>query len=60
MHAMRIVVGATAAGHKFREAARWLTHAQAMRAGTPHAVDFFLAMEVQPDGLEPRLDGVAA
>ena len=60
MHAMRIIVGATAAGHKFREAARWLTHAQAMRAATPHAVDFFLAMEVQPDGLEPRLDGAAA
>ena len=57
---MRIVVGATAAGHKVADAGRWLEHAEAMRAATPHEVDFFLAAEVQPDGLEPRLDGLAA
>lgn len=57
---MKIVVGATAAGHKFREAAHWLTHGEAMRAVTPHEVRFFLATEVQPDGLEPRLESVAA
>lgn len=57
---MRIVIGATAAGHKCAEAARWLTHADAMRAATPHELDFFLAAEVQPDGLEPRLEAVIA
>ena len=57
---MRIVVGATVAGHKFAEAARWLAHAEAVRAATPHRIDFFLAAEVRPDGLEPRLGAVAA
>jgi hypothetical protein len=37
---MRIVVGATAAGHKFAEASKWLTHAEALRAATPHELDF--------------------
>ncbi len=57
---MKIVVGATATGHKGHEASRWLTHAAAMRAATPQAIEFFLAAEVQPDGLEPRLDAVGA
>ena len=57
---MKIVVGATAAGHKFADAARWLAHAHAMRAATPHNFEFFFAAEMQPDGLEPRLDAVAA
>lgn len=57
---MKIVIGATAAGHKHAEATRWLTHAGAMRAATPHELVFFLAAEVQPDGLEPRLAATAA
>jgi hypothetical protein len=57
---MKIVVGATAAGHKSDVAARWLTHADSMRAVTPHELQFFLAAEVQPNGLEPRLDGLTA
>lgn len=57
---MKIVVGATAAGHKGGDASRWLTHAAAMRAATPHTLAFFLAAEMQPDGLEPRLDAVTA
>lgn len=53
---MKIVVGATAAGHKGAGALPWLAHAEAMRHATPTAaVDFFLAAETQPDGLEPRL-----
>jgi glycosyltransferase involved in cell wall biosynthesis len=57
---MKIVVGTTAAGHKFRDASRWLAHGEAMQAATPHEVRFFLATETQPDGLEPRLEGVEA
>ncbi len=57
---MRIVVGATAAGHKFRDASRWLAHAEEMRACTPHELAFLLAAETQPDGLEPLLDNVSA
>jgi hypothetical protein len=57
---MKIVVGATAAGHKHREASKWLTHARAMQAITPHDIRFFLTAEVQPSGLEPRLDAIAA
>jgi hypothetical protein len=57
---MKIVVGATAAGHKGADASRWLTHAEALRAATPHDVDFCFIAEVQPDGLEPRLDATAA
>jgi glycosyltransferase involved in cell wall biosynthesis len=57
---MKIVVGATAAGHKSRVASKWLSHAEAMRQVTPHELTFFLAAEVQPDGLEPRLEGAAA
>lgn len=57
---MRIVIGATAAGHKSHEASKWLTHAEALRAATPHDVDFCFVAEVQPDGLEPRLDATAA
>ncbi len=57
---MKIVVGATAAGHKGAQALHWLRHAQAMRNATPHEVDFFFAAETQPDGLEPRLQPVEA
>jgi hypothetical protein len=57
---MKIVVGTTAAGHKAAAAARWLMHADDMLAATPHQLQFFLAAEVQPDGVEPRLEGVAA
>jgi hypothetical protein len=57
---MRIVVGATAAGHKGAEASRWLTHAERLRAATPHDVDFCFVAEVQPDGLEPRLETTMA
>jgi hypothetical protein len=57
---MKIVIGATAAGHKGGEAARWLTHAEALRAATPHEVVFFFAAEMQPDGLDARLDAAAA
>lgn len=59
-HEMKIVVGATAAGHKHYEASNWLTHASSMQAITPHEIRFFLAMEVQPSGLEPRLEAIAA
>ncbi len=58
---MKILVGTTAAGHKGAEALRWLTHAEALRAAAaPHAVDFFAAVETQPDGLEPRLQPLEA
>lgn len=57
---MKIVVGATAAGHKGADALHWLAHAEALRAATPHDVHFFLAAETQPDGLEPRLHAVEA
>src|SRR5262245_56356383 len=57
---MKIVIGTTAAGHKSGAAARWLTHADGMRAATPPELQFFLAAEVQPDGVEPRLEGVTA
>ncbi len=57
---MKIVVGATAAGHKAGEATRWLAHAEAMRAATPHEIDFFLAAEMRPDGQEPRLEAGCA
>ena len=52
---MRIVVGATAAGHKGAQAEHWLRNAETLRAITPHVVDYFLASETPPDGLEPRL-----
>lgn len=57
---MRILVGATAAGHKGAQALTWLQDAEAVRAATPHAVEFFLAAETQPDGLEPRLQAAEA
>jgi hypothetical protein len=57
---MRIVVGATAAGHKAHEADRWLTHAEALQAATPHDVDLGFVAEVQADGLEPRLEATEA
>jgi GT2 family glycosyltransferase len=57
---VKILIGATAAGHKGAEAGHWLTQAEALRAATPHAVDHFLATETQPDGLEPRLQAVEA
>lgn len=57
---MRILLGATAAGHKGAQAGHWLAQAEALRAATPHDVDFFLACEVQPDGLEPRLQALEA
>lgn len=57
---MKIVVGSTAAGHKGGEASRWLAHAAGMKACTPHELRFFLAAEMQPSGLEPRLESVSA
>jgi glycosyltransferase involved in cell wall biosynthesis len=57
---MKIVIGATAAGHKGPHADHWLKQAQALRQATPHPVDYFLAAEVQPDGIERRLDSVVA
>ena len=57
---MKILVGATAAGHKGAEAGHWLRHAEALRRATPHELEFFLATETQPDGIEPRLAAVEA
>jgi hypothetical protein len=57
---MKIVIGATAAGHKGGEASRWLINAAGVKACTPHELRFFLAAEVQPSGVEPRLEPVSA
>lgn len=58
---MKILVGSTAAGHKAAQALPWLHEAEALRtAAAPHEVQYFLAAEMQPDGLEPRLEAAQA
>ena len=57
---MKIVIGATVAGHKHQTASKWLAHAERLKEVTPHHLRFFLAAEMQPTGHEPRLDEISS